>query len=274
MHLRGLAIGALFLTLALAGCSDDKEGEGSDTTTDTGAPITYSNTPTSSSSSSSSTSASSTSTSSSPANRAPTGAISVVVNGTTATFDLTGTDPDGDALVWGLEFGDGNSTNGTTLPTTLSHNYTAGNFTANFTITDGSAMATYNVSLNVTGGASGGGGAEISGTVAVACALCFDAADNGAPMVGSVSLASGEQGFDAIWLALTPEMAGLPYSMSAAAGDADALLLSACAPDASVVAISDAEGPEGGAVPAGVGCILAYQFFIDVPNDTLTIKVG
>src|ERR1041385_6469361 len=86
-------------------------------------------------------------------NHAPTGTISVVVNGTLASFNLTGQDSDNDTLSWTLSFGDGNQTNGTTLPATAAHNYTAaGNYTANFTVSDGHATAAYNVSIAVGSG--------------------------------------------------------------------------------------------------------------------------
>ena len=73
-------------------------------------------------------------------------------DGTKATFNLTGSDADSDPLVWDLDFGDGNATNGTSLPATVMHNYTkTGNLTVVFSVTDGKAPASYNVTVKVAG---------------------------------------------------------------------------------------------------------------------------
>lgn len=153
----------LLLAASLAGCSGDGDGGGdSSSTSSSGSRITY--TATRSTTSAASTSGSATTTSTGPApNQAPAGSIAASVNGTHATFNLTGSDPDGDALVWDLEFGDGNATNGTTLPASVTHTYNAtGNLTATLTLTDGTARTSYNVTVAVA--ASGGGAQAFTGS--------------------------------------------------------------------------------------------------------------
>lgn len=138
--LMAVALAAL-LCASLAGCADDPERypngvptpSTSRASTTTGGPTTSSSTSTTG-----------------PGNQAPTGTISLALNGTNATFTLNGTDADGDALAWELDFGDGNATNGTTLPTVLNHTYVPGNATGN-----GTGNATGNTTGNATGNATG-----------------------------------------------------------------------------------------------------------------------
>jgi hypothetical protein len=155
-----------FLTVSamvLAGCSGDGDGDSKSSSSSSSRSSSRTNS-TTSVSSSSSTSASSTSTG--PANSAPTGSISVSVNGTNATFNLTGSDPDGDTLVWDLAFGDGNATNGTVLPANVTHQYASnltGNVTVDFTLTDGQESTTYNVTFVVGGAGAGATGQHVEG---------------------------------------------------------------------------------------------------------------
>ena len=66
------------------------------------------------------------------------------------SFNLGGTDPDGTITSWTLVYGDGNSTSGTTLPVTRTHQYTVGgNYRANLTVTDDKS-ATNTTSVNLT----------------------------------------------------------------------------------------------------------------------------
>lgn len=159
MRLSALLASLTVLALAFAGCSGDGDGDGISTSTSGSASGTGTtsgtSTSTENSTGSSTGSASSTSTGSSADNQAPTGNISASVNGTNATFTLTGSDPDGDTLVWDLTFGDGNSTNGTTLPATVNHTYAAtGNLTVEFIVTDGDLRESSNVTITV--GSAGG----------------------------------------------------------------------------------------------------------------------
>lgn len=88
-------------------------------------------------------------------NHAPTGTLAVLVNGTGASFNLTGGDSDGDNLTWTLAFGDGNATNGTALPAALNHTYAPGNYSANFTLRDGKAATSYTAAINASAASSG-----------------------------------------------------------------------------------------------------------------------
>lgn len=133
MGLHAWLVVLLFGSLALAGCGhDDNEGSSSPSTTSSG-------------------SRSGTSTGPAP-NAAPLGTMAVLINGTSATFNLTGTDADGDALTWILSFGDGDQTNGTALPTQVNHAYTPGNYSANFTLSDGKTNKSYLLNLTAVAG--------------------------------------------------------------------------------------------------------------------------
>ncbi|HJQ93605.1 MAG TPA: PKD domain-containing protein [Candidatus Thermoplasmatota archaeon] len=147
--------------MALAGCSGTGDGDGDSTSSSSSSSRSSSS---ASSTSRSSSSSSSSSASPVPENRAPSGSMSATVNGTNATFALTGSDPDGDTIVWDLTFGDGGTTNGTNLPATVTHTYAgAGNFTANFTVTDGTDPVTYDIVVAVAGAGSGPTGQSVSG---------------------------------------------------------------------------------------------------------------
>lgn len=145
-----LAIAAL----GLAGCSG-KGGGATDSSTSTSADASTSGTTSHGPTSSSGTGSRSATGTGSPAeNHAPVGSIAVLVEGRNATFTLTGSDQDGDALTWDLAFGDGQVTNGTSLPANATHAYSiSGNLTANFTVTDGKAPASYNVTVALAQGA-------------------------------------------------------------------------------------------------------------------------
>ena len=189
---------ALLLALTLAGCSNKDPERYPD-----GVPSTS----TSSRPHSSSTSrSSSTSTSTGPmgaTNHAPTASVAVVVNGTAAAFNLTGQDQDNDTLSWVLTFGDGNQTNGTSLPAGLAHNYTAaGNYTANLTVSDGQANATSNVTFAVGGGGGPSQTAQVTWPVPnAACGADYPKWPVGTPGAG-VSWAE---------LAIDPATVGKPY---------------------------------------------------------------
>lgn len=196
---------ALFLAASLAGCSGDgDDGGDSSSTSSSGSRITYTAT-VSPTTSSSATTTSASSTSGSPSNQAPTGSISASVNGTQARFNLTGSDPDGDALVWDLAFGDGNATNGTTLPTSVTHAYNAtGNLTATFTLTDGTARSSYNVTVQLAGGAAGQTASLTYTGGAFGCGAEFDPMPAGLPAAGVLY---GE-------IVLEPATLGKPYRMT------------------------------------------------------------
>mgnify|MGYP001574940476 CR=1 FL=1 len=173
MRLPALLATLTFVALAFAGCSgNDGDGDGtsSSTSTSTGPTMSGSSTATSGSATMT-TSGSSSTTSTGPANTPPTGSISASVNGTAVAFNLIGTDADGDTLVWDLVFGDGAATNGTALPASVNHTYAVGNFTANFTLTDGTSPVSYSVNLTVA--LSGATGQSFSGSLDVGAIGCL-----------------------------------------------------------------------------------------------------
>lgn len=223
MGMRTLALLAILTVsaLALAGCSGDGDGDGDPTSSSSSSSRSSSSTSTSRSSSSS-TSASSTSTG--PANQAPSGSISVSVNGTNATFTLTGSDPDGDIVVWDLAFGDGNATNGTSLPANVTHAYAgAGNFTANFTMTDGTDPVTYDVVVELAGAGAGPGPQTFHGEWAAswtfACEVIgvYPAADVTHSIL-AVDAATIGKAYTATFTSTTPNPLGYGMSFQDGAG--------------------------------------------------------
>ncbi len=68
------------------------------------------------------------------------------------TFALDATDADGDNLTWSFDHGEGNTTEGTALPATVNATYMAGNWTATFTVSDGTneTIQTLLVTVNAT----------------------------------------------------------------------------------------------------------------------------
>ncbi|MEA3137437.1 MAG: hypothetical protein QOJ26_1855 [Thermoplasmata archaeon] len=158
-----------FVALAFAGCAGDGNGGGdSSSSSSSSSRSSTSGTGTTSRSSTASATGSASATSTgggtTATNQPPVGTISVTVDGANATFSLSGSDPDGDTLVWDLTYGDGSKTNGTTLPANPVHTYaSAGNFTANFTITDGQAPATYDVTVTLAGVGGGAGPQVVEG---------------------------------------------------------------------------------------------------------------
>lgn len=150
--MRGLLVALLLMTMALAGCTD---GDGDDPAPTSSSSTSTSRTTTTTApatSSSTTTSSSSTTSTAPPANKPPIGSLAATVNGTAANFTVTGSDPDGDKLSWALAFGDGNATQGTSLPATVLHTYPAGNYTATLTLNDGKTSAIYTLDLAATQG--------------------------------------------------------------------------------------------------------------------------
>lgn len=155
--MRAVVACLLLVALTLAGCTakdKDKDAEiVADDTSATGSTSASSTTGSPGAATPTGTSSVSSSTSTAPApedNSAPTGTISAVINGTKVAFSLNGTDADGDALNWTLNFGD-NSTDaaGASLPALVNHTYAVGNYSAVFGLNDGVEVTSYNVSLSV-----------------------------------------------------------------------------------------------------------------------------
>jgi hypothetical protein len=265
--------------LAFAGCADrGGDGDGTSSSSST----SRSATSTSTSGSATTTSTSSGSNGTGPSNQAPTGTLSASVNGTTATFNLTGSDPDGDTLAWDLDFGDGNRTNGTVLPTQVAHNYTtAGNLTVSYTLTDGQAPVSYNVTITV---ASGGpttlfvfSGAQTVPSNPVSSTVIPNVGFAGASACAGFT--SGENEVDCVFAEFAESLAGKAFTITSSAGDPDYEFWPQCgyAPAAGpdgifAVAGSTAAGPEAGTVPAGAACVVIWAKSPPaIPTHTFTV---
>lgn len=253
-----------FVAIAFAGCSSDGDGDGDPSSSSSSTSRTStSSTGTSTSQSATSTTGSSSTTSTGPSNRPPSGSISVAVNGTNATFSLTGSDPDGDTLVWDLTFGDGASSNGTGLPANRTHTYAAaGNFTANFTVTDGTSPVAYAVNLTIA--PSGGGTLAV---FAEATTVPGNPANSvvvppglGIGANGCAGYTADMSGEDCVFFELTPDLAGHPFTGTASAGDPDLEFWDIC--DPALGAFMEnyyATGPEAGVVPEGTACVILWM---------------
>ena len=151
----------VLLTATLAGCSSEDperfpDGPDGGTSTPTGPTATGTSTGPATTSSSTGTSGDSRQ---DPPNQAPSISITVAGNGSgsapfNATFLLNGTDAEGDALQWTLAFGDGSANaTGTMLPAEVDHVFAgAGNFTANFTASDGTGKTSALFAIEVVNG--------------------------------------------------------------------------------------------------------------------------
>jgi PKD repeat protein len=73
------------------------------------------------------------------------------------TFSLNGTVAGNGSLNWTLTFGDGNSTNGTSLPAQAVHQFTPGNWTVVLTVGNGTTNATAGIVIQVSAGAAAEG---------------------------------------------------------------------------------------------------------------------
>lgn len=270
------------VAIAFAGCSGEGDGgdDASSSSSSTSRSGSSTGTSTKSSTGSSTGSATGTSTGSAP-NRAPAGSLSVAVNGTNATFTLTGSDPDGDTIVWDLTFGDGAATNGTGLPANATHSYaSAGNFTANFTITDGQSPVTYNLTVPVAGAGSAG--------IVFVQKQTTPSNPLGSTVIPNVGFAGanacagftgGDNGVDCVWFDLLPEYAGHLFTATTDVGDPDYEFWPACpfpenagAPPGLAITGSTATGPESGEIPDGAGCIVLWtKLSPEIPEHTFTV---
>ena len=259
--------------MALAGCSGDGGGDG-DATSSSSSSSRNSSSATStsrSSSISSSGSASSTSSGAPAENRAPTGSISVEVNGTNATFTLTGSDPDGDTLVWDLAFGDGSTANGTSLPAVVNHTFAVGNYTAEYVLTDGTDPVAYD--LLVTVAASGATSFVITGSTAITGSpFSSGILADGTPGLGAKACSGfmterNEQ--DCVFGEVPAEMAGRPYLYESSVDQPDFEFYDECAPTGT--ATQAFGGEVTGVVPDGTGCVIMWNFGSATGEFTMTL---
>jgi PKD repeat protein len=160
-----------------------------------------------------------------------------------------GSDPDGDALSWSLDFGDESAeATGTALPADVAHDYAAGSHTATLTVTDGrggSAVAT--VAITVVPAYS----LAIDLSVTAGCAACLTGPG------ASASVITDTSGIDANWVALPAEAAGHTFSVTGS--DPSVAFTAACAAGQDVLQLFATMGSESGIVPAGAGCLYVWK---------------
>ena len=253
---------------ALAGCSGG-DGDGETTSSSTSSSRTTTSGTSTSRSSTSTTGSATTTSTGSTANQAPTGSLSVAVNGSEAKFTLDGTDADGETLVWDLSFGDGSTTNGTALPATVNHTYAStGNFTVNFTVTDGKDPVKYDLVVAVAGSGSAAlvvltgettQPSNPANSVVVPPGLGLGAN-------GCAGYNSDMNGVDCVFFPMLADYAGHGFTGTSTAGDPDLEFWDSC--DAVMGAFMEnfyATGPESGTVPDGAGCVILW---LKAPPDT------
>lgn len=264
--MRILAI-LLALTLLLAGCASSGGDEAPSSSSTTTSTAVASQTQTST------TTSSTTTTTAPPAeNKAPTGSLGAVATGLQANFTLNGTDPDGDALSWTLAFGDGNRTEGTQLPVTIRHTFAAaGTFTAVFTLDDGQAQSSYNVTVAATASPVTATTQDFQGGWSfannVAC-LDSSAPYDAVPMTEGVTY---------LTFAVDPGTVGLPFVADFLSGAfidhllfldaAGAILLDAEAGGTSFSWTAEGTVPPGAVLAVAFGCL-------GTPGEELTYHAG
>ena len=263
--MRALLAVLLLLALAFAGCSSksgggDDDGDGTGTGTASGtktASGSKSGTGTSSSSGSSSGAL--------VANRAPSAQIAASsMQGTSpllVNLTVGGSDPDGDDLTWELSFGDGSANaTGATLPATLMHNYTAGSFNATLVVSDGTLSSNQSLVIDVTAAAprfSFSGSTTLTGSPASSGVVLSDTPGLGAR--ACTGFLQGESGQDCVFTVMPATVVGGLYNITATVDSPDFEFWDSC--DAAMgEAVQTFGGNLIGTVPAGVGCVVMWNF--------------
>lgn len=243
-----LLVGCIVALMLLAGCSD-KKPDGADDS-----------------------SRSSTSPTAAPApNHPPTASMLANTTGQAplnVTFLLNGTDADGDAVTWTLDFGDASAAaNGTALPGNVTHLYAAaGLFNATLLVSDGNATTNATLTLNITAG-SAFQQFVAAGTPDLPCAQCSNAGAN-----TGLGYRAGINELDSFFVEIPADSAGQPFTVASTAGDPDMVFRDGCEGGAAVGDAFQADGPEAGTVPEGALCALMWE-----PLDggsTITLTIG
>lgn len=262
----------LVLVVAFAGCvtKKDDKGEGGD---DGGAGSGSGTTGSATRSTTRSTTASGTQGTNGTGsdNHPPT--ASMTANGTGAApasvvFLLNGTDADGDALAWALAFGDGNATNGTSLPANVTYAYPQpGAYNATLTVSDGKATTNVTLQLNLTASGPAFEQFVASGTPDLACPQCSVAGAN-----TGAGYRNGINELDSWFVEIPAGAAGQPFTLVSESTDPDMVFRTSCASSGAAVGNPFvAAGPESGIVPEGALCALTWNPEDVVAKITLTI---
>jgi hypothetical protein len=289
--MKGLLAACLIALVVLSGCFG--KGTTSTTGTPTGSftkgttsvsqaptttgPVTATSTPSSTTNSS---------TTGPPANHAPTATL-VASNSTgtipfNVTFSISGSDADNDTLTYSLAFGDGGTPDATgSVPANVTHAFTlVGNFTVRLTVKD----ATHSVNATlVVHAAKAAQPKVLTGDVQKDCAASCEGCVQGAicgpagPGAGGcASFTTAKPGVDCFFWAVT-DAAGKPFTLTSTGGDPDAEFFDKCDPAMGTsLGAAASNGPETGDVPAGTGCIVAWEYKSIAPGgkSTLTFTYG
>jgi hypothetical protein len=289
--MKALAGAALVALLLLSGCFGSGSTSSSGTTSSTGfskattsasLPPTTTQGPTSATSTPTTGTTSSSSSGPTP-NRAPTATL-VASQGTGAvplnvTFTLSGSDPDGDPMSYRLAFGDGAAdATGTALPATVRHNFTlVGNFTVRLTVRDAAHTANATLVIHATKAAAAPA-TILQGDVQTDClakcegcvtpTACAPPAAQGAKGCGS--FVGGNKGVDCTYWPVA-NVAGKTFVLHSS-GDPDGQFFDTCdAKDGKPLGDMGAIGDDTGTIPAGTGCIVAWEYKAVDPGKKITI---
>lgn len=245
----------LLVAAALAGCSDGDKKSSSSTST-------------------SGTATSSSSTTSARPNQPPSAVVSA--GDVTATdgaapfvvkFTLDGDDPDGDSLSWALSFGDaGAEAKGTTLPTTVNHNYTAaGNFSVKLTVSDGRNATLAEISVAIVASPAAAP-LRFEGAATVPCPQCI------AQYNVCVGLLVEVNELQCYFFDVPPEAIGRVATFTNSNGPVSADFVADCAGGSGVDYFADEASPHAVEIPEGTGCIVVYDSTF--PTAAFTIDVA
>lgn len=191
------------------------------------------------------------------------------------TFNLTGSDPDGNALSWSLSFGDGaaNAT-GNTLPDVVTHTYAVGLYNVSLTITDGKLAFRTTLDLNVSASAPF---VVLTGTTAQPCDLCSGfgiVGPVGVPGLGGkacASFMSAQAGGDCVWFPLPAGAPGRAFTSTSSGGDPDLEFATTCERTYESGGFSFVVGNEAGTVPADVACVIIWEYEAEASTHVFTV---
>lgn len=196
----------------------------------------------------------------------PLARLNVTASNGTAPLEVNFTlDASGNITAWTFDFGNGNATNGTRLPMTLSATYDAGLWNATLRVMGPGGNTSAIASLHVTDAAA----PEITvlepfqQTVAVdtPCPGCGD----GGTLTCLWRTHGQGQAQECAWIDYPDEYIGHPFTLVGNGLDADLLFWEEC--DAGVGPKFHGDGNEAGVIPDGMGCVLVWEqldFLIDL----------
>lgn len=252
-----IVLSLFLLTAAISGCIADQEPKGTDSTSTSPAATSGSTSPTP--------------TTTAPAPVAPIANLtlnstngSVPLNVSFAITDDSGADQEN--VTWTLVFGDGNSTNGTSLPGRTNYTYASnGSFEALLTIKTAAGESTDNETVTAVGGSA----VPPSQTVYESGPVVGCVTEGGYANCPAYELGPGnEEGFG-IWIEVEPGHVGMQFITSGTAGgDSDGWMFADPA-GAPLTDINNGGGEAGGIVTPDVKWILIVSWA--APSDNMVV---